>query len=93
VFVDLPAIPVGGSLRDLADSTCKREPACQPSTQYLQTIGVYVTTGHQVTEASLAKLNGVGAKQQHPIHTATLVVVDSRGRRVGTAGWQVEFRA
>jgi hypothetical protein len=93
VFVDVSSIPVGGSLRDLADRTCKRQPACQPSPETLQTLGVYVTTGHQVTVTGLVKLHGVGAKQKHPIHTATLVIVDSSGRRVGAAGWRVQFRA
>jgi hypothetical protein len=93
VFVDSSPISSGGSLRDIAPSSCRKVPTCQPSVSYLATIGVYVTQSDQVTVSSLNGVTGVDSRQSRPVHRATVVVVDSNGRRIGSQAWQVEFHA
>ena len=91
VFVDLPPMSVGGSLRDYADSTCKQSPGCKPSVSYLNSDGIYIGTD-RLTVTNLLDLTGVGAEQKYPVHTLTIVPIDSGWRRVGTGAWSVEFR-
>jgi len=93
VFVDVAPIAEGGSFRDLLDPNCQRDPRCQPGDAYLSRLGVYTATGNHVSIPSLGDLIGVSAKQPHPLHVATVVVMDGHGRRVGSGAWRVEFRA
>lgn len=92
VFVDREPIAPGRTVRDLAADQCKRVSNCQPTRSYLAGLGVYVTTGHGVTVATLQLPSGMVGKQAHPLHEATIVLMDRAGRRVGDAAWQVEFR-
>jgi hypothetical protein len=92
VFVDIPPIAPGRSFRDLAPTSCQQVRMCEPSADFLTTIGVYETSTDEVSLTTLPSLTGVGSKERHPIHLATVVVVDAGGRRVGAGAWQVEFR-
>ena len=90
VFVDLPAISPGVSL---SSPSCKGAPTCGPNSQFLATVGIYLTTTDSVTVPVLPALAGMSGHQKHPLHTLTIVRVDRSGRRVGSGAWQVEFRA
>ncbi len=99
VFVDLPPIGPGSSLKSLATQQCKSIPSCWPDPSYLAGLGVYLSGGPTgggatVQVGQLIALRGVGAREVHPVHLATIVRLDPAGhRRVGDAAWQVEFRA
>jgi len=91
VFVDLSPIAPGHSLRDLASDQCKQQPGCL-NASYLAGLGVYLTRLDHVTIPALQPLAGTEGRQAHPVHILTVVMMDSGGRRVGDAAWQVEFR-
>lgn len=93
VFVDIPPISVGGSLRNLAGATCQAVKTCLPSDAQLSSEGVFVTASDQVTIPTLSVGASVGEQQKYPIHEITIVPLNSAGQRVGTAAWQVEFHA
>jgi hypothetical protein len=93
LFVDSPPIEPGSNLRQLSLQSCKRVPTCQPSAGYLAGIGVYITATDQVTVQTLQPLGGLGQGERYQVHQVTIVETDSSGRRVGSAAWEMEFRA
>ena len=93
LFIDLNPISPGQSLRTLATGQCQQQAGCQPTTAYLQGVGVFVTSSDHVTVPALQPLSGPEGAQEHPVHTATLVELTASGRRAGDQAWQVEFRA
>jgi hypothetical protein len=92
LFVDRSPIAPGHSVRDLATDQCKRLPNCQPDAGYLAGLGVFLTHSDEVTVPNLEPLAGTASREQHPVHTFTVVVMDSNGHRLGDAAWQGEFR-
>jgi hypothetical protein len=93
VFVDAPPIAPGGNLSTLQTEFCNAAPTCHLSTAFLASLGVYVTSGHSVTVSNLQPVGGMDGAVPHPVHSAIVVAVDSAGRRMSSAAWQVNFRA
>jgi hypothetical protein len=91
VFVDQSPIAPGQSIDDLASQQCQRQPGCV-NASYLAGLGVFLTASDQVTVPVLAPLGGAAGREAFPVHTVTVVLMDSQGRRVGDAAWRVEFR-
>lgn len=91
VFVDQSPIAPGQSLQGLATTQCQHEPGCRPDASYLAGLGVYVTTSDHVTVPVLEPLAGADEQDAHPVHMVTIVLMNSEGRRIGEAAWQVEF--
>jgi hypothetical protein len=93
LFIDLSPVAPGQSLRTLATSQCQQQAACQPTTAYLEGVGVFVTSTDHVSVPALQPLSGPEGAQRHPVHTATLVELTASGLRAGDQAWQVQFRA
>jgi hypothetical protein len=94
VFVDLTPIGPGHNLRDLATPDCKQAPTCEPTADYLAGLGVFLTSSDEVTVPMLQPVGGVegeNGRATHPVHTATVVEMNSADERVGDASWQVQF--
>src|SRR5690242_15098419 len=90
VFVDASVPPSGVSLRSHfadQDHKCKVVPTC-PDAAYLAALDIYVTPGHSVV---VSRVSHPGAKGSARIHRATIVMLDSGGRRIGEAAWSVAF--
>jgi hypothetical protein len=89
VFVDRAPVQPGQSLRAVADDTCNRTPGC-PDASYLKDRYVFVTKDTSVTLDAVPKKSGqrVGAEDSHD---AVVVLVDSKGRRIGEAAYTVQF--
>jgi hypothetical protein len=89
VFVDRAPVQPGQSLRAVADDACNRTPGC-PDASYLKDRNVYVTKDTSVTLDAVPKKSGqrVGAADSHD---AVVVLVDSKGRRIGESAYPVEF--
>lgn len=90
LFVDRAPIPPGGSLADIAasDRNCRRDPDCG-SEQYFVDRGIYTATGTTKTLASVPDLPNLDSPQ---LHTITIVLLDTDGRRIGESAWDVEFK-
>jgi hypothetical protein len=90
VFVDRAPIQPGRTLKSLAenDPACNKDPSC-PDDQYLTQHYVFVTQG---TQLSLGPLPFLGNHDRLNLHDATIVVLDSSGRRAGEAAYSVRFR-
>jgi hypothetical protein len=91
VFVDRTPIAPGAQLRALAGTSCKHHAHC-PSASFLAGLGVYVTSSQGVSIPSLPDLGGTNGDEPQPVHTLTVVLVNSAGRRIGASSWQTEFR-
>jgi len=89
VFVDRAPVQPGQSLRAVADDACNRTPGC-PDASYLKDRNVYVTKDTSVTLEAVPKKTGqrVGAADNHD---AVIVLIDSKGRRIGESAYPVEF--
>jgi hypothetical protein len=92
LFLDQVPISPGQTLSDLADEQCKHQPGC-PDASYLAGLGIYITQSNQVTIPTLSAVGGTTGQENHPVHTATIVILNSQMRRVGESAWQVEFHA
>jgi hypothetical protein len=91
VFVDSNPMGPGQSFDALLhdDPECASSPTC-PDLNYLnQRLGVLVTSGTSVTIDSVSG-TGVGGAGSNT-HGVTVVMVDSRGRRIGDSSWYVSF--
>lgn len=89
-FIDRAPIRPGQSLAVLADDSCQRTPRC-PDLQYLRDRDVFVTDGDSLLLDSLPQKPSSARASARDRHTATIVRLDSRGRRVGEAAYIVEF--
>jgi hypothetical protein len=97
VFLDKTPIPPGQTMRDLADTGCKRVPGCYPSATLLAGQGVYLTSQPQLQVQTLPTAVGLTGHENPPIHTLTIILfsgtgASTMGHRIGDAAWQVECR-
>jgi hypothetical protein len=97
VFLDKTPIPPGQTMRDLADTGCKRVPGCYPSPILLAGQGVYLTSQNHLQVQTLPTAVGMTGHENPPIHTLTIILfsgsgASTMGHRIGDAAWQVEFR-
>ena len=91
VFVDRIPVHPGQRLRSLGDDACKRTPGC-PDDQYLAQRNVYLTPTPTLDLPTLP-IGGQGAsREDRHVHKATIIVVDSAGRRIGESAWSVQFQ-
>ena len=88
VFVDRAPVRPGQSLTAVADRSCRASPGCVTAS-YLARRGVYAVTGYELTLTQVADVNSYQSVQTHE---ATIVLLDSAGRRVGESAWYVDFR-
>lgn len=90
VFVDRAPVEPGETLEEVAgrDDVCRRDPAC-PDEQYLADRGVYVTTTPSLT---IDLVPALGSTEEIELHDVTVILLDSRGRRIGESAWYREFR-
>ena len=88
VFVDRAPVKAGQTLAAVADSSCRRLRGCITA-GYLADRGVYATTSASVTLTQIASLNSY---QKVQLHEATVVLLDSAGRRIGESAWYRDFR-
>lgn len=88
VFVDRAPIKAGQDLKAVAgdDTSCQRAPSC-PDAGYLAARGVYVTPESSLMLDQLSRVRQSGPDR----HTATVVLLDGTGRRIGESAWQVDF--
>ena len=88
VFVDQAPMPPGEPLSWLArgDNECKASDGC-PDARYLQSLGVYTTTGTSVVIERLTGHSGTSKER----HQAVVVLLDSAGRRIGESAFRVVF--
>lgn len=90
VFVDRQPIRPGQTLRSVADDQCKRTPGC-PDASWLADRYIFTTTSTSL------RIDGVPADNQGERfgrghgHEATIVLVDSGGRRIGESSFAVDF--
>jgi hypothetical protein len=91
VFVDRDPIAPGESLRELADDACDGRSGCDTPAFYASR-RIHLTTEPRVQVATLTPLGGTGGRSKHRVHQATIVLLDSDGRRDGESSWSVEFR-
>ena len=87
VFVDTTPMAPGKNLDDLRneDASCDGDSDCTPES-LLASRGIYTTTS---TELVLKSLPPAKDKKSH---RATVVLLDSRGTRIGESAWRVDFR-
>ncbi|NEE04365.1 hypothetical protein [Phytoactinopolyspora halotolerans] len=89
VFVDRAPIPPGETLEELAadDPECVRIRSC-PDSEYFAIRGAYTTTDTSFTLDSIPR---IGTDHGSDVHTVTIVLLDSEGRRIGESAWYAEF--
>jgi hypothetical protein len=90
LFVDRTPIKPGQTIAavNADDPSCHDTRAClTPS--YLAEKGVYTTTKTAVRLTEVADLSNHESEQYH---TATVVLMNTAGRRIGESAWSVEFK-
>ncbi|MGW1616743.1 hypothetical protein ACWCQZ_46625 [Streptomyces sp. NPDC002285] len=90
LFLDRAPIKPSHKLAEVADSDreCRRDPQC-PDEDYYADRGIFTTTRRSITLGSVPDLNTNEAVQ---LHTITVVLVDTSGRRIGESAWHAEFK-
>lgn len=90
IFVDTTPVKPGHTLRDITDSdyACDRADDC-PDAQYLADRGVYTTTS---TSMELDVVPELPSSETEQLHEATVVLLDSAGRRIGESAWRIPFK-
>jgi hypothetical protein len=91
VFVDHSPVKPGQTLNAVNKNTpsCQHTTACTTRT-YLAQEQVYTTTKDFLTVPLVADISGNNESTQY--HTATVVLMDTAGRRISESAWSVEFR-
>lgn len=91
VFVDRAPVPAGKTLAYIAhkDKSCRPQSGC-PDAAYLADAHVYATEEPELTLQTLPFQPGVRDDLEY--HTATIVLMDGSGRRIGESAWYVDFR-
>ena len=88
VFVDRAPMPPGEDLAWLArkDKSCRPSDGC-PDEEYFSRLGVYTTSD---TEFVIDQVQSRGGNRRDR-HTATIVLLDAGGRRIGESAFKVSF--
>jgi hypothetical protein len=91
VFVDQAPIKPGQTMKAIAhgDRYCERSPTC-PDKAYLRAHAVYTTTETRITLPQIPSFTGV--KQKVQMHSITIVLMDTAGRRIGESAWELDVR-
>jgi hypothetical protein len=91
VFVDRAPVKPGQTLDAVAggDPSCERDPRC-PDETYLRQHRVFATTSTSLKLPQIANLADSNEKVQ--LHSITVVLLDSAGRRIGESAWQLDVR-
>ena len=91
VFVDATPIKPGQTMEALAsnDQACKADPKC-PNRDYLEGLGVYLTTATTITLKQVGNVTGDHERLQH--HHITVVLMDTAGHRIGESAWDLDVR-
>lgn len=90
VFIDEAPVRPGRTLRDVAegDQDCERDPQC-PDDGYLAGRGVYTTVKPSLKLDAVAPLP---SKETTQLHEATVILLDSSGKRIGEKAWYLQFK-
>jgi hypothetical protein len=88
VFVDRSPVPPGRTLSWLArdDAGCRSTDGC-PDAEYLAARGVHATTETELVLQELPRAED-GRRERH---TATIVLLDGSGKRIGESAFEVVF--
>lgn len=88
VFVDRAPVPPGETLAWVArdDTGCRADDGC-PDAEYLAARGIYTTTGTRLVLEQLPR----GKEGRRERHTATIVLLDAAGKRIGESAFEVVF--
>ena len=88
VFVDRAPVPPGKTLAWIArnDSGCSESSGC-PDAEYLSSRGIYTTSETQLVLEQLPR----GDEGKRDRHTATIVLLDGSGARIGESAFEVVF--
>lgn len=91
VFVDRAPIHPGQTLKAVGhgDLVCERDPKC-PDEAYLNSHYVFTTTTPHLRLPRIPDLSGDREKLQ--MHAITVVLLDTDGRRIGEAAWELDVR-
>lgn len=91
IFIDQTPIKPGHTMDDLAedDSFCEDSPDC-PDELYLANHDVYTTTSKSFEIPLIPNLPESNEELQ--LHTITIVLMDTSGRRIGESAWDLEVR-
>jgi hypothetical protein len=91
VFVDQAPIRPGQTLKAIGhgDAVCDRDPKC-PDKAYLNSHYVFTTTATHLQLPRIPDLRGVREKLQ--LHSITVVLLDTGGRRIGESAWELDVR-
>lgn len=89
IFIDKSPMKPGQTVEDFVDDdeACKQDPNC-PDANYLADRGVYTTTKTTLTVKEVLPLESDEGGQPHE---ATVVLLDSAGRRIGESSWYLQF--
>ena len=88
VFVDQAPMAPGNTVKSVLPESCKVDPEC-PTPSYLEQNFIFETDSHTVAIPEVPPVTG-GATWS--FHTATVVLLDRAGRRIGDFNYTVEFR-
>jgi hypothetical protein len=91
VFVDQAPIRPGHTLKDVGsgDPSCENDPKC-PDQHYLAANLVFTTTQDSLRLPLIPPLSGDPSSLQ--LHSVTVVLLDTRGHRIGESAWELDVR-
>lgn len=91
VFVDRAPVKPGQTLAVVAkgDPTCRPSEGC-PDAAYLRLRGVYTTTAPSLVLRNVVPITSNNDHVQ--LHEATVVLMDTSGRRIGESAWYRDFK-
>jgi hypothetical protein len=91
VFVDRTPVRPGETLEAVAkgDPACLKSPTC-PDQLYLEQRQVYTTTASSLTLTQVYPFTHTHGRLQ--LHTATVILLDERGHRIGESAWEIQFK-
>ena len=90
VFVDRAPVPPGKTLAHVAkdDTGCREADGC-PDAEYLSSRGIWTTTDTQLVIDQLPRTGDDDDRRER--HTATVVLLDASGARIGESAFEVVF--
>lgn len=90
VFVDSSPMPPNKPLSWIArkDNSCRESDGC-PDEEYLNSRGVYVTTGTELVLDQLPRTTNDEDRRER--HRATIVLLDGSGKRIGESAFEIAF--
>jgi hypothetical protein len=91
VFVDRAPIKPGHTLKDVGkgDPFCEHTASC-PDRKYLRDHNVFTTTATGMKFPIIPSVQTDKSRVQ--LHTFTVVLLDTSGRRIGESAWELDLR-